>query len=477
MNDINYFNYFLTSKNSKLTNGHLKASDLNKKILNHDGNTAYSCYFDLDFSKLKLEWDTGKSDKEGKKIYEYTLDDQRPSNEEFTCNGKTFTKYEGIAKPALDCISFDFDAEDNPQESMYDVKRFVEWIGVEDLAVFFSGSKGFHVMIPFNYFPLTPNEHLPNQLKDLAKYLKEFYPTLDDSIYNYNRKFRVPFTKHEKSGLYKILVPLNLLNDEDINIEDIKQAAGELDLSEIKKDFIKEMNPTLERETLQVFKDAIEASARKSYQIEKERAGTIDKPSPFEKFDGKLCIKKMLESTCDDVGRNNAAMRIVNDYYRTGKPQDKCEQDLMEWASKNGLPISELTTIINNIYERGANYNFGCQDEAKSIYCSGQCPIWIRLDPEKRPIVIDPPKNASTEGASDFAASKWLMEKIFHCTFDEKTNGFKDGMIVKQDAKNLFYYKDDHWQFLDESKIQHNTLSKFSFQLILLKHYIKKLKF
>ena len=56
----NYMNYFLTSKASRLTQGHLKANQLYEHILNHNGNTAYCCYFDLDEKMLKLEWDTGK---------------------------------------------------------------------------------------------------------------------------------------------------------------------------------------------------------------------------------------------------------------------------------------------------------------------------------------------------------------------------------------------------------------------------------
>lgn len=439
----NWYNYFLTSKNSRLINGHIKAEDLYEKILNHDGSTAFCCYFDLEFSKLKLEWDTGKLDNDGKKIYEYTLDDQRPSNEAFKCNGKTFTSYEGIARPALNCVSFDFDAED-PQDALDDVRKFVEWLDIKDIAIFFSGSKGFHVMVPFGYFPLQPNEFLPNQLKDLAKYLKQTFKTLDDSIYNYNRKFRVPFTKHDKSGLYKNTFYVEQLKE--MPIEEMKQEA----LESLRYDFIKEINPTATREPLQIFIDAIEESKRASYVIEKEKAGNLEKPSPFEKFDGKLCIKKLLESTCTDVGRNNAALVIVNDYYRTGKPQDKCEKDLAEWAGKNGLPLSELSTIITNIYQRGANYNYGCQNEIKSLYCSGQCPIWSKLDIDKRPAVIDAPKNVSNT-KSEMDIVKTALEKIFSCKWNEKLEEFENGFIVKQGEKDLFIYKDQYWQYVDEA--------------------------
>ncbi len=439
----NYVNYFLSKKHSKLTQGHLKSCNLYDKILNHNGDTAYCCYFDLDNDYLKLEWDTNKKDTEGKSIYEYHLSGQTPSNPEFKCNGKTFTQYEGIARPALNMVSFDFDADD-PADALYDVDNFIKWLKLNNnqYVLFFSGNKGFHLMIPFSLFPLEANEHLPNQLKDLAKHLKDDFPTLDDSIYNYNRKFRVPFTKHEKSGLYKNVVRL-----------------GELDniLEECEEphcyDFMQYVE--MENETSEVLVSEYEKVLRKSYEIEKEKAGTLVKPSPFEKYDGKICITKMLESRCDDIGRNNAALRIVNDYFRTGKTQKACERDLSTWASENDLPLSELTAIINNIYERHNNYNFGCQDECKSIYCSAKCTIWKKLDPEKRPTTVDMPANAEspTKLNNEFIGVRWLMENIFGADFDEDSETFSSGLIVKQDAVNLFYYKDKHWQFLDEAKI------------------------
>lgn len=450
---VNYYNYFLPSKNSRLIHGHLESDKLMEKIINHDNSPAYCCYFDLDYNYLKLEYDTGKVDRDGKKIYEYKLNGQKPSHPDYKCNGKSFSQYEGICRPSLESVSFDFDGE-NLEDVLEDVQAFLNYManvfGVEtsSFITFFSGSKGFHVLIPFDAFPFEPNEYLPNQIKDLVKHLKETFPTLDDSIYNYNRKFRVPFSKHEKTGLYKNIID-DVLCEE---VESIKSycesprgyhflSHGYLDTSDYEKESIK-----------QIFE---EAKRKSSYVVEKDRAGTIEAPSPFEKFDGKLCIQKMLETRCDDIGRNNAAMRIVNDYYRTGKPQKKCEEDLFEWSRQNNLPMSEVSTIISNIYERGANYNFGCQDECKSVYCSAKCPIWKKLDPDKRPVTVDQPLSAetSTKMKNEFVGVTWLMESLFGCTWNEDKKAFEGGLIVKQDASHLFYYKDKHWQYLDESKV------------------------
>lgn len=440
-----WFNYFVNSKNSRLTNGHLPAENLYEKILNHDGGEAYCCYFDLDYDSLKQEFFTGEFEPDGSKIYEYYPQGQKPKAD-FYKPEITFTQYEGIARPALGMVSFDFDADDIG-ESLKDVRAFVKWLGVEDIAVFFSGGKGFHVMVPANYFPLEPNPHYPKQLKDIAKELSVDYPTMDTSIYNYNRKFRVPFTRHDKSGLYKVL--LNEFGD-DWSLDAIMYCAEKEHTTE---NFLSDIKPILRRKPLEQICEVWETVQRKSYEIEKAKAGTREKPSPFEAYDNKLCIKKMLNSRCDDVGRNNACLRIVNDYYRTGRLREDCEKDLAEWARKVGLPLSEINSIINNIYNGKGNYNFGCQDEVKAHFCTAKCELWRKLAEDKRPTVPDAPAAAASKLKKDFDGVVWLMAKVFGSYWDAEVSKFSLGKIVKQGNNDLFYYKDNHWQYLEEHRI------------------------
>lgn len=447
MQTTQWYNYFLTSKDSRLTDGHINAGKLLPTIMNHNGSTAYCCYFDLDYDSLKLEYDYKKIDTDGKKIYTYLNQKVIPEDKGHLKPQLTFTQYEGLARPALNMVSFDFDAAEDPTLAIEDVRRFVEWLAVEDIAVFYSGSKGFHVMVPFGYFPLEPNVHLPNQLKDIASNLKETFKTLDTSIYNYNRKFRVPFTQHEKTGRYKTYVPIAYLKT--LSLDAIISNSETHGLF----DFYEEIQPVMvKREPLQIFVTVVENVKRKSYEIEKDRAGNLEKPSKFEAFTDKKCIAKLLASRCDDVGRNNAAMRIVNDYYRTGKLKDACETDLYKWAESSGLPRHEVSAIIANIYERGANYNFGCQDEIKALYCSAKCDIWKKLDPDKRPVTVDQPVSEASN-VKEFKIVSQMLQETFKCRFDNFKQEFHGGLIVKQGKEDLFYYDDGLWNYLDHSGV------------------------
>jgi len=450
-----YSNYLVNRKKARLTEGHLKANELYKKILEHDGSEAYCCYFDLETKNLKLEYHDGtfqtaktKTGVEYKKknyLYYNQTDDDKPQG--FGEPQRTFTDYEGQAKPSLNMVSFDFDGDDL-EVVKADVQRFCEWFAVDDIVVFFSGSKGFHVMVPWGYFPFEIGISLPLQLKDMAKELKEHYPSLDTSIYNYNRKFRVPFSKHDKSGLYKNVIDLDML------ISDIEYIKASCELPD-NFDFLEYIKPNQARDPLDILIELADTVKRKSYEVNKDVAGTKEAPTQFEKFDQKLCIRKMLDSTCGDVGRNNACIRIVNDMYRTGKPQNDCEIAMQKWSKTVQLPYNEIQTIIENIYNGRANYNFGCQDDIKATYCSAKCHIWKRLAPDKRPVTIDMPTTTSTQGKlkNDFEGVTWLMEKVFGSNWNEVNKAFDAGSIIKQGGSDLFYYKNGYWQYLEKEKI------------------------
>lgn len=430
---MTWLNYFVTSKLARLTDGHLPAENLTDKIQEHDGKTAYCCYFDLPAEHLKHERFSGEYDSDGKKVYEY---DHKPTSDSVP----TFSKYDDApARPALGFISFDFDDAESPENSLNDVRDFIEFLEIPEYLLFFSGSKGFHLMVHESFFGLPHDSTLPYILRDLAKYLAGTFETLDTSIYNYNRKFRVPFSQHEKTGLYK-----NLVNVND-SLETIKKQCT----APLKTPLSLPALPSSEK-----IKSILETARKKSYEIETEKAGSITAPSPFEKFDDKSCIKKMLESRCEDVGRNNAAMRIVNDFYRTGKTREVCESALMKWGASTKLPLSEINTIISNVYSGNANYNFGCQDDCKTAYCTYKCPIYMKLAPDKRPQVMDMPQSVSDRirKPKEHEVVYKILHGNFNCHYDETRNEYSDGDIVKQSG-DLFRWAKTHWVILGDREI------------------------
>ncbi len=118
---------------------------------------------------------------------------------------------------------FDFDDEKNPDNAKKDAIEVIARLkksGVKErcIDVYFSGNKGFEVSVKYNkMLNRTQVEHLAMEV--FGKGL----PTLDSSLYDENQILRVPNTKHEKTGLYKIQLPISELNS--LSIPTIKEMA------------------------------------------------------------------------------------------------------------------------------------------------------------------------------------------------------------------------------------------------------------
>lgn len=93
----------------------------------------------------------------------------------------------------------------------------------DNLMIFFSGGKGFHVGIPGKVFGgFEPSSQLPYQAKAMAKNLAGDDVDIDYSIYKPNALFRLPDSKHGKTGLFKVPITLEELGGD---IEDIQKIA------------------------------------------------------------------------------------------------------------------------------------------------------------------------------------------------------------------------------------------------------------
>jgi hypothetical protein len=138
----------------------------------------------------------------------------------FNNNNKSISGYAGQA--LSDKLVFDFDHHTDLELARKDAVALVEGleqIGADDsVIVYFSGSKGFHVEV------LTTNEYNPEELKAISIGMCGEMKTFDESIYTLVRAFRLPNTKHNKSGLFKIR--LSKMELRDLTIDAIKELAA-----------------------------------------------------------------------------------------------------------------------------------------------------------------------------------------------------------------------------------------------------------
>ena len=74
----------------------------------------------------------------------------------------------------------------------------------DDLLVFFSGSKGFHIGLPTSLWQPMPSERYHRVARRFAEWLVEpIEIAIDVGIYDKVRAFRAPNSRHPKTGLHK----------------------------------------------------------------------------------------------------------------------------------------------------------------------------------------------------------------------------------------------------------------------------------
>jgi hypothetical protein len=130
----------------------------------------------------------------------------------------------GIDDTITDKLYWDFDSEANLDQARLDANALCFRLATEyeipsrSIALYFSGKKGFQVEVLFTQELFTPSE-----VKNICLNIGEGLSTLDRQIYNASRILRLPLSKHQGSGLFKI--PLSYEGLGDATIADIKEEA------------------------------------------------------------------------------------------------------------------------------------------------------------------------------------------------------------------------------------------------------------
>lgn len=319
-------NFIVPSKFSYLSEGHLDAETLASAIEN--GNfpeTSYYCAFDLE-----------------------------PRD--------TFKTYKGKARPALGYVNFDFDHETHPEFARSDAVNFISDLGIKHPKIFFSGSKGFHVCVHESAFKdLAHDEHLPSKLHAIAIQLKLKYTTLDTSVYHYSRKFRVPGSKHENTGLYKIQISHEQLLT--LSVDEIKSHAKENTLASLSIDGKEEIlfkTPDLKK-------------------LRKYQNGELDQQfDRKEKFSEKKCIETILNTQIKEGERHRTSLILLCEMYKTEVPEEDAKDRILKWCDLVGFEgkrIDDTLATLENIYAGNIYYSFGCSDPMKASFCTTACKL------------------------------------------------------------------------------------------------------
>lgn len=119
-------------------------------------------------------------------------------------------------------LVFDLDNKEDPSISRQDAielsSRLINHgIPEDDIQVYFSGNKGFHIVVS------TDQEMNVDEFRLITRGVANDLATFDKSVSDQNRLLRVVLTKHPKTGLYKIPLTVSLLKEH--NMDEIREYA------------------------------------------------------------------------------------------------------------------------------------------------------------------------------------------------------------------------------------------------------------
>ena len=247
--------------------------------------------------------------------------------------------------------------------------KTVFYLSDKDIELYFSGSKGFHILVSHNIFGFEPSRDLNKQLKKIAVDLKTYTvnKTIDTKIYDNKRLFRIPNTINHKTGLYKVTISYEKVKNMS-SFEELKAYASK---PKIAKPCIYKFNPKA-REAFEEIIERIDAE-------EKAKINTKIAKEFIQKRELLPCVQYILKNGCAKGQRNNTTVALANSLFQIGKDFDEVLEIITYWnAEKNEDPLdqAEIRTTVMSAYNNAQQNRFyGCTVFRDLDVCVKGCPI------------------------------------------------------------------------------------------------------
>ena len=320
-------------------------------------------------------------------------------------------------------LFFDLDSNDGPEKAIGDLRKLYsylhEFLEIPDayIHVYFSGKKGFHLIVEPEIFGINPDKDVHLKVKraamDVAELLK--LETFDSSVYSKRRVLRVAGSIHEGTKLYKI----ELLFAEVLNgIEWIKKQADK-----------PRKPPWPEDDDLPEIENAAAFWNEVTSNVEEAKELSNLNPSHLITAFGDLpvCMKHLLALT--ELPTSNSGNRTILSMASYLKDAGKTLQEAVDvivpwalkltnigWAKEPDKLAPAVTATIKFVYDKGEQqndepYHFACKyilglsTAEHKVPCQGlECPA-IKGKAQKTKEVID-------LELPQFSRSIYLGEKV-----------------------------------------------------------------
>lgn len=270
-------------------------------------------------------------------------------------------------------LYFDLDNPTDPEVSRVDAVKLVDFFTKEldvkdsDVQAYFSGSKGFHVLVESQALGISPRNDLHKIFKHIAGYLvhRLGLTSLDLVVYTSSRMLRLPNSVHQKTRLFKIELSLDELRNK--NLGEIKALANSPRKEGPFTPAQRQADLTAREKAAYFYKDKekeyLQAAATGGDRYAKERYA-------FKKGYPPECVKDILGGGWKKDGdRNQATVQLACYYKDAGHTQEDAAKALEEWvkshtSAESGYQVQQrianTRSVVEAVYSKDNSYKFGC---------------------------------------------------------------------------------------------------------------------
>lgn len=273
-------------------------------------------------------------------------------------------------------LDMKFDNEEEYKKLKFDLNLIITsletdyGIPKEYINIYFSGNKGFHIIVSPTVFNIKADKKLNMYYKAIAEDLNKstINKVIDTRIYDCKRLIRLPNSINAKSGLYK--VPITYKDAITFTFEEIQVYASEK--RNIRLNIGKYVKKAEEK--LNYFKKNIELIEQKKREKRKMNVDISEvRLAP--------CIAKVLVDGAVEGQRNNTAVILASSLFQAGVCYDQVEQILIEWNDATNVPSLNTNELISTIKSAHQMYlrdkYYGCSAINDMGLCLGsECNIY-----------------------------------------------------------------------------------------------------
>lgn len=274
----------------------------------------------------------------------------------------------GITDVTTDILLWDFDSKVNIEQARTDALELCSRlhshnIDLDNIRVFFSGNKGFHVELGIDKRLTQP------EFKSITYNLANDLVSYDTAINDANRLIRLEFTRHKTSGLFKI--PISVAELQDLTVEDVKKRAFSVTEQMVTEYYDSIQSCTLPT-SLYLLKDTFKKREVTHGHVNMQ---DISELSFKDKMKGLTNCKWAILNGFYDDGQRNYALMALCATLRAQKTPVEVAYNMLKAADRqrvqrtNGeaFPKEEIwNNIVQHVYSEGWNGGqYTCKEPGK----------------------------------------------------------------------------------------------------------------